>query len=151
LLRVAQILVRALELLVELRLMRRQCDVLAELAQELTLAAAETIGRLARRDENSEHTALDLERGEDQGAEPGSGELLREVEGNLCDIRLVNEPPLNRSRQAVRIDWNISAGRHPELARDALTSGLDHGQCERPLLRLVQRGKGKVQVEFGFE
>src|SRR5882757_9008933 len=77
LLRLAQLIIGALQGTVELRLMSSQGDVLTQLAQEFALAAAETLCFAAGDKEEAKDLALHQERCCNQRAQPTARQVLR--------------------------------------------------------------------------
>ena len=71
-----QIVIGLLQRFVELRLMRGEPDMLAELAQELHFPAAEALRHPPRHDQHGEHALLDLQRRNHQRTQAGLGEAL---------------------------------------------------------------------------
>ena len=80
LLRGAQVVVGLLQRGVQLRLVRGERGVLAGLAQEFALAAAEGVGGAPRGDQHAEDLALDQQRRDDQRTHAGAREPLRKRE-----------------------------------------------------------------------
>src|SRR5256885_13430546 len=66
--RLPQVVVRLLQRAVELRLVSRQCDVLARLLQEFAFATAETVRLLAGGDQDAEKLAFHQQGGRDHRA-----------------------------------------------------------------------------------
>ncbi len=82
----AQVVIGLLQRAVELRLMRGQGDVFAQLPQELALAAAEAVGLPPRRDQDAKHVAFDEQRCRDHRAQAGAGQSLQERHLRLGNV-----------------------------------------------------------------
>ena len=100
LLRALQVFVGLLQRGVQLRLVGRQRDVLAELAQEFALAAAEGLRRAPRHHQHGEHAAalLQHQRHDHQRAQAGARQALRETETRRPRCRA--RRPAGRRRNA---------------------------------------------------
>jgi hypothetical protein len=117
------ILVSLLQRSVQLRLVGRQRDVVAELAQEFTFAAAEGLRATPRDHEHGEHAArIHAQRHDDHGAHAGARQALREWVFHRGHIGLVHELPLHAARQTVVVDFDARLFCHGQLERELLAA-----------------------------
>ena len=98
--------------------MRAERYVLAQLAQELAIGAAEGLGRVTRCDQHAEHALFHQQRRDHERVQPCPGEALRKRELQVAGIRLVDELAADAARQSVLID------RYPVRARP------ERGHCK---------------------
>src|SRR3979490_2922978 len=101
-----------------LRLVSRQRDVSAHLAQEFALTTAEAVRRPASGDQHAEHLAFDSQGRRDHRAKAATGELLRKRKLHLVDIGLIDQISFDAARKAILVD------------RDARLLGQSELQCQ---------------------
>ena len=103
-LRLPQIVVGLLQRPVELRLMDRKRNVLAQVLEKFAVGTAESLGLPASGDEHAEDVVLHDKRCDHQRAQLAFGESLRERKLNLAHVGLIDELPTHAAREPVRID-----------------------------------------------
>ena len=126
LLRLAQVVVGALQRAVQLGLMGRERDVLAQLPQELTLGAAEGLGGAARRNQHPEDPLFDEQRSDHERPEARLAEALRKREADLTRVRLVDELSPEATRQSVLIERHLVVLGEAQSARALRALRPDH-------------------------
>src|SRR5204863_9269684 len=126
LLRLAQVVVGALQRAVQLGLMGRERDVLAQLPQELTLGAAEGVGGAPRRNQHPEDPLFDEQRSDYERPEARLAEALRKREADLTRVRLVDELSPEATRQCVLIDRQLVVVGEAQSARALRALRPDH-------------------------
>ena len=85
-----------------------QRHMLTQLAQELAVAAAETLRLLARRDQHAEDVAFHQERRRDQGAQAALGQALGKRKLRLAHVRLIHQNTARALTQPVSPMGNCS-------------------------------------------
>ena len=150
LLRLAQVVIGALQGAVELGLMGRQRHVLAELQQELVVGAAEGVGVHSGGDEAAEHLVLELQRRGDERLQAGQVELRLERQVDDRDVRFIDQLALHAEMQAVllgREDHGFGdRQRQAQLA--GMGAHLRDLQRLRSLVELADAGEVHRQLLF---
>src|SRR5262249_53890192 len=136
LLRLAQLVVRALQITVELGLMRGERNVLAELAQKLAFAAREGTWARTGGDQHTEHLAFDEQRRANHRPQPAARQTLREGRGYRADVLLTDEPPRYTDGQAVLINRHTRFRSQADLRRTLLAALTDAGNGDDVLRRV---------------
>ena len=147
-----QIFVGLLQRSVQLRLVRRQRHVIAELAQEFALAAAECAVRAPRHHQHAEHAAalFDHERHDDHRLESAARQALRKRELDGGDVGFVDQLARHAAAQTVFIDLDARLLRHRELDRQQVAACADaaHREKSRAVFVIAQHGEIHGQVLF---
>src|SRR5258708_36445000 len=91
----------------ELRLMRGERDVFAQLPQELAFAAAEAVRFPARGNKDAEDLAFNQERRRHTRMQPRRSELLRKGHLHVRDIALIDQLPASATAQADGVAGNV--------------------------------------------
>ena len=148
LLRLAQIVVGALQLPVQLRLMRRQRHMLAQLPEELAISAAEGVGFAACRDQHAEDPAFHQQRRDHERMQARLSKALRKRKFDLARIRLVDQLARDTARQSVLIDAHLAGFGEPEAYGERRTPGVDHSDGQRCGARFVNAHAGKIERQI---
>ena len=136
----------------QLRLVGGERDVIAQLAQELALGAAEGVGRAPRDHQHAEHAAalLDHQRHDHHRAQAAARQALRKRKANLGDVGLVHQLAGDAARESVLVDLDARLLGHGQLERQRSAARADaaHGQDAGVMLVVAQRGEIRGQVFF---
>ena len=144
----AQIIIGHLQCAVELRLMRRECDMLAQLPQKLAFVAAETVRLAARRDEHPEKLVFHQQRSGDQGAQSASRQTLGKGQAHLEKVRFVAQLPLHAAGQAVLVDIDVRLLGQRQLRGEGLAAQADAGHLQPIGGRVIGAKTTKVDVQL---
>ena len=145
--------VGALQLPVQLCLMRRQRDMLTQLPQELAIGAAEAVGLATRRHQHTKDLIFNQQRRDDEGTHARLSKPLREGKLDLARIRLVDQLTLeaagrDTARQAVLIDRHLAGFGQSKANGERHTPGVDHGNGQRCGARLVKAHAAKIDRQI---
>jgi hypothetical protein len=124
--------------------MRRERDVLAQLAQELAIAAAEGLRLAARGHEDAEHPALGAQRRDHEGTQSSLGQRAGERERTGADVGLVHELTAHAAAEAVAVDGHPRLLGQRQLQRrlPAVRADARHGQHRR--VRIVEADAAEI-------
>ncbi len=144
LLRLTQIVIGRLKPCMELRLMRRQCGVVAELPQELAIGACKGALLKTCDHKDSEHVLLRDQRRDDERAQT----LLRQPFGkrkrDLRNIGLVDQFPADAPRQTILIDGDVRVLAHPQFPGQSRAFNPDMGNRQGVLHRIIEAYRDKI-------
>jgi hypothetical protein len=151
LLRLAQVVVGALQRAVQMRLVRSQRGVLADLAQEFAFAAGKTLRRAPRAHQHAEHLALHQQRRDHHRAEPGAGQQLRKAELDRGDLGLVHQLAAHAARQPVLVDGYGGVMRQAEAGGGRGAARADAAHREAVGGGVAREKAAEVHRQFFFE
>jgi hypothetical protein len=140
----AQIVVSLLQGAVELDLVGCERGVLAHLAQEFALAAAERLGAAPGRDQHTEHLALDHQRREHERTQAGAREALRKGELGPGDVGFVDEVAVHAARQAIGVDGDLGFLEQSERLRHGHALGAHAVHREQIFRHVVEEHAAEV-------
>ena len=139
-----QVVVRLLQGAVQPRLMAGQGDVLAELPQELALAAAEGLLMAARAYQHPEYLVLHDQRRNHHGAQPRCRQPLRKRKGHLQHVRFVDQLPRHASGQPVGVERHIHSFRQTELLGEDCAGDAERADGQRLRDGVMQEKAAKI-------
>src|SRR5579872_681935 len=151
LLSLTQIVIRLLQGAVDLRLVRSQRYVFAELPQELAFTTAEAVGLLARGNEYPEDLAFEQQRRCDECTEATTGEAFRERKVNPVDILFVNQMAAHALRQTVLIDADVGLVGHRQFQGKCFAANTDAIDHNFRGMRIVQAHAAEVDRQTVFQ
>src|SRR5688500_3583080 len=102
-LRLAQVVIGALQRAVQLCLVRGERHVLAQLSQELAVDAREARRLAPRRDEHAENLAFNQQGRGDERCEPPAREALRKWKAGGADVGFIDETSAHATAEAVPV------------------------------------------------
>jgi len=138
LLSLTQVVVGPLKSSVELGLVGRQRDMLAELPQELAFTTDKTLRLNASGYENAEDLTFDLQRRHHQRTQTTLRESPWEWKIHLPYVGFVDESPGNAARQTILIDIDACTLGHCQFERQRTALDSDTGNGERVIGAVVK-------------
>lgn len=130
------------------RLVRGQCDMLAELAHELAVGARKAVVGTACRDDHAEHPVVDLQRGQHGATQPAAGQPPRERQVEACEVGLVHQLAAQAARQRGIVDQQPRLLDQAEAACHLLTARADAAHRCLRVVHVAQRHHAEVDRQL---